>query len=97
MTTRELAEYAALNEIDPFGEQRADLRIGILASLIANINRDPKKSKPFRPMDFMAFIPEEQRAQFKKTAETKDLSEAIKLAFRGFKKSPKKKRKRNGK
>lgn len=41
-------------EIEPFGEWRADLRAGIIASTVANGNRDPKKQKkPFRPEDFM--------------------------------------------
>lgn len=42
-------------EIDPWGEERADLRMGVVASTIANVNRDPKKSRPFKPSDFLLF------------------------------------------
>jgi hypothetical protein len=46
-------EWAAFAEIEPFGEERADWRAGMVASVIANVNRDPKKGKPFGPRDFM--------------------------------------------
>jgi hypothetical protein len=36
----------------PFGEERADLRSGIIACTIANANRG-KASKRFKPSDFM--------------------------------------------
>lgn len=39
---------------EPFGEERDDLRSGIVASVIANSNRDPKRHpKPYEPKDFM--------------------------------------------
>ncbi len=54
MSSAEFAEWMAYYAIEPFGEERADLRMGVLASLIANINRDPKKQRePFTPSDFM--------------------------------------------
>lgn len=37
--------------IDPFGEERADLRAGIVASTVANAHRS--KGRAFRPKDFM--------------------------------------------
>ncbi len=42
--------YASL---EPFGEERADLRSAIVASVIANANRDPDKHEPFTFDDFM--------------------------------------------
>jgi hypothetical protein len=33
----ELAEWAAYYQCEPFGEERADLRAGIVASVIANV------------------------------------------------------------
>jgi hypothetical protein len=45
--------WRAYAQIEPFGEERADLRSGIVASVIANVNRDPKKGKAFNPQDFM--------------------------------------------
>ncbi len=45
-----MAYYA----LEPFGEERADLQAGIIASTIANVNRDPKKRRrPYKPQDFM--------------------------------------------
>lgn len=35
--------------------------MGMLCSLIANINRDPKKTKPYSALDFMPWVPEEHR------------------------------------
>ncbi len=47
-----LYEWIAYAEIEPFGEERADLRAGIVASTMANINR--QKGKPaYKPQDFM--------------------------------------------
>lgn len=54
MSSAELTEWAVFAELEPFGEERADLRAGIVASVIANVNRDPKKQKKaFRPQDFL--------------------------------------------
>jgi len=52
MTSLQLSEWMAYNEIEPFGEEREDLRMGILASTMANINRSSGK-KPYKPRDFM--------------------------------------------
>ncbi len=44
----------AYYRLEPFGEERSDLRAGIIASTIAEIYRDPKKRiRSFRPDDFM--------------------------------------------
>ena len=38
----------------PFGEERADLRAGIVASTVANANRDAtRRAQAFEPSDFM--------------------------------------------
>ena len=37
--------------MDPFGDERADLRAGIVAATVANVNR--AKGKPLSPSDFM--------------------------------------------
>lgn len=51
--SRELQEWQAYYELEPFGEERGDLRAGIVAATVANANRNPKKTKPFKPGDFM--------------------------------------------
>lgn len=54
MSSRELSEWQAFYGLEPFGEERADLRAGIITATMANINRDPKKRrKPYSPQDFM--------------------------------------------
>ena len=49
--SRQFAEWQAEYELSPWGEERADLRAGIIASTIANVNRG--KGKAFSPGDFM--------------------------------------------
>lgn len=40
--------------MEPFGDRRMDLLIGLLCSVLANINRDPKtKPQPYKPEDFI--------------------------------------------
>lgn len=54
ISSRELSEWIAYAQLEPFGEARADLRAGIVASTMANTARDPKKrKKPFEPEEFM--------------------------------------------
>jgi hypothetical protein len=56
MSWQEFLEWQEYYGLEPFGEERADLRSGIVASVLANVNRDPKKrSKPFEPTDFMPY------------------------------------------
>jgi hypothetical protein len=72
----ELGQWAALFQLEPWGEQRADLRSAIVASVIANVNRDPKrKSEPFQPLDFMPYLKLD-----KKDADA-DLSRRLKAAL----------------
>lgn len=54
MSSREFAEWMAFYDLEPFGEEQADLRAGIVASTVANVHRDRKKrSKAYKPEDFM--------------------------------------------
>lgn len=45
MTADELLRWAAYYAVEPFGEDRADLRVGILSSMVANAFGS-KKTKP---------------------------------------------------
>ena len=47
----EFAEWVAYYSLDPFGEERADLRIAQLDAIIATVNAP--KGRRFRPKDFM--------------------------------------------
>jgi hypothetical protein len=66
MTSLQFAEWMAYSRLEPWGEEREDLRAGIVASTIANVNLR-KGKKPFKPQDFMpSFEPvseEEQAAR----------------------------------
>jgi len=54
ISSRELAEWMAYAQLEPFGEERADLRAGIVAATVANTARDPRKrARPFAARDFM--------------------------------------------
>ena len=60
MSARELSEWMAYAQIEPFGEKRADLRSGIVASTMANIHRG--KRKPFKAEDFMPEFERQEKA-----------------------------------
>ena len=53
MSSRELSEWIAYDALEPFGEQRADLRSAIVASTVANCHR--ASGTPFSVSDFMPF------------------------------------------
>jgi hypothetical protein len=52
MDSREITEWMAYEMVEPFGPWREDVRAGVIASTIANVNRG-KSSKPFKPTDFV--------------------------------------------
>ncbi len=57
ISSEHLSEWMAYSRLEPWGEERDDLRMGIIASTIANVNRE-KGKKPYKPTDFMpAFEP----------------------------------------
>ena len=78
LTVRELHLWAARWEMDPWSEERSDLRAGIIASTIAEVSRSKKhKSTPYKPMDFMPYTLKD------KNVKNKELSARIKAAFKG--------------
>lgn len=53
MTPEQFSMWRAFFALEPFGEKRMDYRIGTLAAITANSNRDPKRRpQPFKPEDF---------------------------------------------
>ena len=57
MSSREYAEWMAYYRLEPFGEERGDLRAGVVAATVANVNRDPKvRGEPYSPRDFMPLV-----------------------------------------
>ena len=54
LSSRQISEWMAYYTLDPFGEERADLRFGMLMALLANMNRDPEKRRePYTAEEFM--------------------------------------------
>jgi hypothetical protein len=54
LTAKEFLEWQAFYSDDPFGDQRADLRAGIVCSTMNNRWRG-KNETPAQPIDFMPF------------------------------------------
>ena len=72
-------EWLAYFNIEPFGEMRAELRNGLLCSIIANTNRDPKKiPTPFKTIDFMHYLRIDEHKKDKQSVEEmKDIFKAL--------------------
>ena len=51
MPSKMLLEWRAFCELEPFGDMRADFRVGQLTAVVANALK-PKNAKPFRWTDF---------------------------------------------
>lgn len=98
LTSKQLSEWMAFAQLEPFGERNRDLSIGLMTSLLANVNRDKKRKKePFVPEDFMPST-YEMRLRIKKEQEQKENSSNFLLtAFRSLRDARRKnKRQKNG-
>jgi alpha-D-ribose 1-methylphosphonate 5-triphosphate synthase subunit PhnH len=63
LDSRELSEWIAFHtHIEPIGETRADLRTGIVASTLANVNRG-KNQQPYKAIDFMPYLDKPPQSQ----------------------------------
>lgn len=86
ITPEQFSEWLAYDQIQPFGPERDDLRMGISTSALMNLQLD-KKSKRIKPMDLMPYTekpqpkrqtPEEMLNVFKAmTARQKAGTEAV--------------------
>ncbi|TGP43471.1 hypothetical protein EN871_16825 [bacterium M00.F.Ca.ET.228.01.1.1] len=57
VSSAEFADWLAYHQIEPFGEQMADLRAGAITAAIYNVNRDTKRRpEPFGPSDVIPWI-----------------------------------------
>ncbi len=54
--SRELTEWRAFYELEPFGCEKEDSRIGVIAATIANVFR-AKRGKTYKVEDFMPLLP----------------------------------------
>lgn len=55
MSAYEFGQWWALYRADPWGELRADIGSGIVASTLANIHR-AQGVQPFGPLDFCPYL-----------------------------------------
>ena len=69
----ELMYWMALQAIDPIGEERADLRSGIIAAQIHNSNCTKKKDLK-QPTDFMPFYKAPIEQEFDRVGFFKNLN-----------------------
>ena len=59
MPAHEVRRWQVFHSLFPFGDERADWRMGTVAAVIANVHRG-KNSEPAKPSDFMLKPPETQ-------------------------------------
>ena len=52
ISSKELSEWQAFYSIEPFGEERADMRSALVATVMANAWKD-KKQRAYKMKDFM--------------------------------------------
>lgn len=79
ISSSELTELLAFHAVEPLGEERGDLRAAIVASTLANVNRDSRKRpRPYKPEEFMPFHHREPES-------AEALSARIKAAFSSLK------------
>lgn len=79
ISARELTEWMAYYQVEPFGEARDDLRMGMICSTIANVNRG-KNGRVYKPEDF---IPRFDRPKQQTWQEQLRIVEMLNIAFHG--------------
>ena len=76
-------EWAAFFGLEPFGYEIENWRTGQVCSLIANVNRNPKKKPdPYKPKDFMP------KSRHKKKMKWQDIQQTIRGVFGGTTQRP---------
>lgn len=81
LSSRQIAEWMAYYNIEPFGEHPAYWRAGVIAATIANVNRG-KRSRVVKPEDFM---PPELKAK-QGTQSVEEMAAVLKQAYAHAKK-----------
>ena len=79
----QIAEWMAYFAAEPWGEERADLRMAQLCQLIANVNRDPRRTRPYKLEDFLPDFTGERRKSRKLTSAEEVKEVFIRLAGGG--------------
>lgn len=54
ITWKQFLEWVAYSGVEPFDETRSDIRAAQIVTMLANVNRDPKKKRtPYEIKDFI--------------------------------------------
>jgi hypothetical protein len=78
LDSRQLSDWLAFYAIEPFGDERADLRMAINTSMLANINRDANvRKQPFTELDFMPFVPKQIKQKIDHKQQSRMIREAL--------------------
>lgn len=78
LTSSQLNDWMVYAAIEPFGEQREELRHGQKMAMTMNLKRNPKKKRePWKPAEFMNFVNELGPKPKKQTI--KDMDKALGL------------------
>lgn len=82
MSETEFRDWQAYFAIEPFGEEAAFYRSGIVAATIANVNRDTKTHpEPFSPADFMPKSKRREEEAEKQPATREELIGGLESVF----------------
>lgn len=81
LDSRQIAEWMAYYNIEPFGEHAAYWRAGVIAATIANVNRD-KRYRRLTPEDFMPKEPKLKDG----TQTPEEMAAVLKQAYKRAKK-----------
>ena len=77
----ELYEWMAFYRLEPFGDERADVRAGMVCAVVHNVNRG-KRGKAAKPTDFMPYhTAAEDRRKALDRPDPKDLSQKVRAIF----------------
>jgi hypothetical protein len=76
----EFSEWVALDQMDPIGEERADLRMGILAATMVNMKHHKANA---RPIDFMPDFDGKRKKAEKQTKKRKQTVQEMQAALLG--------------
>jgi hypothetical protein len=85
MSSAEFVEWQAFQRLEgPFAPEREDWRATIIASTIAEVNRDRKhRSKPYRPDDFIPDWPAQSGVE-KEQPHPEEVATKVKRYFQGL-------------
>jgi hypothetical protein len=83
LSARELNEWQAFYDVEPWGSQHDFYCAGIPAAAIINMHRDPKKSKPVSPLDFIPRLENVPRSRVSKPEDPKVTAARFALIFAG--------------